>query len=136
MEPQSRDLLSGPTNVCPLSSHGTRGVGLAGLLSALDLQICRLDRRPMPGAKTFAHLYIVEVCDSDGTSGPANGSPIVSDSPAVIEVVRGCCRGTTDLQSNTPLTQLGGDRAWALRLREAVERVEEAGGDAEVLGCW
>jgi len=135
-EPQTRGPLSGLTNVCPRSSYGTCGVGLAGLLSALDLQICRLDRRPVLGAKTFAHLYIVEVGDSDRTSGPANGSPIVPDSPGVIEVVGGCRGGATDLQSTKPPTQLEGGRAWVLRLREAARRVEEAGGDTEVLGCW
>ena len=135
-EPQSRDPLSDPTNVCPRSSCRTRGVGLAGLLSVLDLQICRLDRRPILGAKTFAHLYIVEVGDTDRTSGPANGSPVILDSPGVIEVVGGCCGGATDLQSKKPLTQLEGGRAWVRRLREAAGRVEEAGGNAEVIGCW
>jgi len=135
-EPQSRDPLSCPKNVCPRSSNGTRRVGLASLLSALDLQICRLDRRPMLGVKTFAHLYIVEVDDGDRTSGPANGSHIVPGSAGVIEDVGGCRGDVTDLQPNEPLTQLESGGAWILRLREAARRVTEAGGDAEVLGCW
>ena len=135
-EPQRSDPLSGLANVSSRSSYRTRGVGLAGLLSVLDLQIYRLDRRPILGAKTFAHLYIVEVGDSDRTLGPANGSPVLPDSLGVIEVVGGCCGGATDLQLNKPFIQPEGGRAWALRLQEAVGRVEEAGGGAEVLGCW
>ena len=135
-EPQNRDPSSGPTNACQRSSNGTRGVGLASLLSALDLQICRLDRRPVLGAKTFAHLYIVEVDDGDRSSGPANCSHIIPDSVGVIVDMGGCCGGATDLQSNKSLTQLECDGAWIVRLREAVGRVVEAGGDAEVIGCW
>ena len=135
-EPQSRDPLSGLTNICPRSSYGTHGVSLAGLLSVLDLPVCRLDRRPILGAKTFAHLYIVEVGDSDRTWGAAHGSSVVPDSPGVIEDVGGCCAGATNLQSNKQLIRLEGGREWILRLREAAGRVKEAGGDAEVLGCW
>ena len=135
-EPQHRDPTSSPTNVCPRSSNGTRGAGLASLLSALDLQICRLDRRPVLGAKTFAHLYIVEVDDGDRPLGPPNGHCIIPGSAGVVGDMEGCCGNPTDLQSNKPLTQLEGGGAWVRRLREAAGRVMEAGGDAEVLGCW
>lgn len=115
-------------------SDGTRGGGLASLLSALDLQVCRLDRRPLLGAKTFAHAYIVEV-DGGDQFNSAGSSPIVPD--AVVDGEFGEYSGDAiNLQSNKPLGSFGGDREWALRLREAANRVIEAGGYAEVLGCW
>ena len=135
-EPQSRDPASGPTNVCPRFSNGARGGDLASLLSALDLQICRLDRRPILGVKPFAQVYIVEVDDGDQLSGSANSSPIVPGSAVVIEDVEGYGWGAADMQSNGPLVRLDGHGLWVLRLREAAERVIEAGGDADVLGSW
>lgn len=115
-------------------SNGTRGGGLASLLSALDLQVCRLDRRPLLGAKTFAHVYIVEV-DGGDQFNSAGSSPLVSD--ASVDGELGEYGGDAiGLQSNKPFRQFGGDREWALRLREAANRIAEAGGYAVVLGCW
>lgn len=111
-------------------------VNLADLLSAMDLQICRIDRRPLLGAKTFAHVYIVEVNDTIRPPSSANSSPIIPDSTAAMEDLRGC-GDVTDLQSNKPFALSDGDDGpWPLRLREAAGRVTEAGGDGEVLGCW
>jgi len=112
---------------------GMRGGGLTSLLSALDLPICRLDRRPVLGAKTFEHVYIVEVDDDDLSPSSINSSPIIPDSPMDLEMYGG---GGAGLQSNKPFMQLDSDEEWGLRLRQAVERVLEAGGDAEVIGCW
>lgn len=89
----------------------------------------------MVGVKTFAHVYIVEVDDGDQSPGSANDCLIVPDS-RVVEDVGGCGGGTTDLQSNKSLTRSEGDGAWVSRLQEAARRVVEAGGNAEVLGCW
>jgi hypothetical protein len=123
-----------------LSSPGaydrTREVNLTNLLSALDLQICRLDRRPLPGAKTFSHVYIVEVDDSIQSSSSANSSPIIPDSVVVDDDLERCGGDVTNLQSNRPFVSLESDGGWASRLREAVDRVVEAGGHAEVIGCW
>jgi len=105
------------------------------LLSAMDLQVCRLDRRPILSAQTFAHLYIVEVDDSDQSWDSASSSPIIPAS-AVVAELEGYGGDVTELQSNKPLVRLEGEGEWALRLREAAERVVEAGGDAQVLGCW
>jgi len=145
--PRNKGLLriSEPNNHVPSpgSAHSglklynkTRGVDLANLLSALDLHICRVDRRPLPGAKTFAfaHVYIVEVDDKFQPSSSANGSPIIPDSSTVVEDLKRC--GATDLQSNKPFASSEGGGAWALMLREAADRVAKAGGDAEVLGYW
>jgi len=110
--------------------------GLAGLLSALDLPICRLDRRPMLGAKTFAYVYLVEVEDGDQPLSSANSSPIIPDSTMAFGDVGAYDGGGTDMRSNKPFGGLEDDGMWALRLRQAVERVLEAGGDAELLGCW
>ena len=90
----------------------------------------------MPGAKTFAHLYILEVDDSDQPSGSASSSPIIPDSAVAVEDLEVRGGDGTDLQSNKPLARFEGDGAWVLRLRKAVERIIEAGGEAEVLGCW
>jgi len=125
-EPQKHDPSSG-------SGNGTRRADLVTLLSVMDLQICRLDRRPVLGAKTFSRVYIVEVDDDDQFLDSANSSPIVPDS---IKDSEGCSGDATELQSNKPLVQLEGDGAWTLRLREATGRIIEAGGHAEVLGCW
>jgi len=133
-EPQNHDSSYGPAHTRLQSSNGARGGGLASLLLAMDLQVCRLDRRPILGAKTFAHLYIVEVDDTDQSWDSANSSPITPVS-AVAVGLEGC-GDTTELQSNKPLVRLEGEAVWALRLREAAERVIEAGGDAEVLGSW
>ena len=135
-EPQSRDPSSGTTFVRPRLSNGTSRVSLANLLSALDLQISRLDRRPIIGVKPFTHVYIVEVDDDDQSSGLANNSPIVPDSAVVIEDMDVRGGDAADLQSNGPLVQLGGHGTCVSRLREAAERVVEAGGEADVLGCW
>lgn len=105
-------------------------------MSALDLQVCRIDRRPLPGAKTFAHLYIVEVDDSIQPSSSANGSPVIPDSAVDVEDSDLCGGEATDLQSNKSLVPSEDDGLWALRLREAADRVVEAGGYAELLGCW
>lgn len=114
----------------------SRGVGLADLFSALDLPICRVDRRPLQGAKTFAHVYIVEVEDNIQRFGSVNGSPIIPISATVVEDLELRGGDTTGLQSNKPLVPTEGGEAWALRLREAADRVTGAGGDVEVLGCW
>lgn len=106
------------------AGNGTRGGGLASLLSALDLSICRLDRRPVLGAKTFSHLYIVEVDGGEQLFDSAGSSPIDSDAAMGVEDSERWDGGATDLE------------LWALRLREAAGRVVEAGGDAEILGCW
>ncbi|KAF9650041.1 PDT-domain-containing protein [Thelephora ganbajun] len=135
-ESQTHDSPSGLAHTRPGASNGTRRDGLASLLSVLGLQICRLDRRPMLGAKTFAHVYIVEVDDNDQSPGSANDSPTTPDSAVVVEDLEAYGGDVTDLQSNRPLMRLEGDGMWILRLREAAERVVEAGGDAEILGCW
>jgi len=132
-ELQSDSPSLGSAHARPRSSNGTPRKGLATLLSALDLQICRLDRRPVLGAKTFAHVYIVEVDDDGQLSGSADSSPIVPDPALAVEAYG---EDTADLQSNKPFVRLEGDGVWALRLREAAGRVVGAGGDAEVLGCW
>lgn len=132
-EPQHRDPSFSSTH--SRFGDGARRGGLTSLLSALDLPIGRLDRRPMLRAKTFAHVYILEVEDDDQSSGSADSSPITPDS-AVVEGVTAYSGKGADLQSNKPLARLEDDREWVVRLREAVERVLEAGGDAEVLGCW
>lgn len=132
-EQQSYDPSPGPTTIRPRLSIGTRRVNLASLLSAMDLQICRLDRRPIIGVKPFTHVYIVEVDNEDQSVGSADDSPITPDSAVAIKEYG---RGTTDLQSNGRLVRLEGDGKWVSRLREAAKRVVEAGGDAQVLGCW
>ena len=115
--------------------YGMRGGGLANLLSALDLPICRLDRRPVLGAKTFEHVYIVEVDDDDQSPSSINSSPIIPDS-AMVEGIETYGWGAAELHPNKPFLGLENDGVWGLRLRQAVGRVLEAGGDAEVLGCW
>ena len=120
--------LSGFLHTSPRASNGTKGSGLVSLLSALNLEICRLDRRPLLGAKTFAHVYIVEVDDSDRPSRPTTCSSTIPGSTVVEDA--------TDLQSNKPFVGSDGDVAWASRLREAVNRIAEADGDGEILGCW
>jgi len=90
----------------------------------------------MLGAKTFAHVYILEVDDDDQSPSSIDSSPIISDSEMAIEDVGGYGGDGTGLQSNMPLLQLRDDGGWVSRLREAAERVLEAGGDAQVLGCW
>lgn len=127
-ELNSRASSPGPAHPGPRAYNRTQGISLVNLLSALDLHICRIDRRPLPGATTFAHLYIVEVDDSVQPFSSANSYPIVPG-PAVVE-------DATDLQSNKPLVSSEDGGAWALRLREAADRVTEVGGHAEVLGCW
>jgi hypothetical protein len=112
------------------------GGGLANLLSVLDLRICRLDRRPLLGAKTFEYVYIVEVDDGDRASESTNVSLIVSDSVLVAEAIEGSDGDASDLRSNRPLMRFEGDGEWVSRLLAAAERVVRAGGDAEVLGCW
>lgn len=95
----------------------------------------------MLGAKTFAHVYVLEV-DDGGQSLPSSvdssvdSSPIIPNSEIPGEDGGAYGRGRTDLQSNKPLVRLGDDGGWVYRLREAAERVLEAGGDAEVLGSW
>jgi len=116
--------------------YGMRGGGLANLLSALDLPVCRLDRRPVLGAKTFEHVYIVEVDDDDQSPSSVNSSPIIPDSTMVVEGMEAYGWGATELYPNKPFVGLDSDGVWGLRLRQAVGRVLEAGGDAEVLGCW
>lgn len=133
-EPQSHDLSFGSAYL--RFSNGTLAGGLASLLSALDLPICRLDRRPVLGMKPFAHVYIVEVDDSDQPPTSANSSPITPDFSVIVEDVEVYWGAGDDLQSNKTLGQLEDDGVWTLRLRRAVERVLDAGGDAEVLGCW
>ena len=129
-EPQSRELTFDWR-----SGNGTRRGGLASLLTAMDLPVCRLDRRPILGAKTFAHVYILEVDDDDQSPSSIDSSPIISDSEMAEDV--GAYGGDgTGLQSNMPLSQLKDDGGWVSRLREAAERVVEAGGNAEVLGRW
>jgi hypothetical protein len=105
-------------------TNGTVGSDLASLLSVLGLPICRLDRRPLLGAKTFTHLYIVEVDGGEQSFDSAGSSPIASDIAMGADGLERWVGGATDLEM------------WALRLREAAGRVVEAGGDAEVLGCW
>lgn len=117
-------------------SNGKRGGGIASLLSALDLPICRIDRRPVPGAKTFTHVYIVEVDDDDQSPSSVNSSPIIPGSPMFVEDMEAYGWGGAGLQSNGTLMQLESDGMWSLRLRQAVGRILEAGGDAELLGCW
>ena len=85
----------------------------------------------MLGAKTFAYVYIVEVDDGDQPLSSANSSPIIP--PVDVGEFNGDSGG---LQSNRPFGMLEDDGMWELRLRQAVERVVEAGGDAELLGCW
>lgn len=126
----------GLPNSGPTAYDKTREVNIANLLSALDLQICRIDRRPSLGAKTFSHVYIVEVDDGVQSSSSANSSPIIPDSAAAVDGLERCGGNLMDLQSNKPYMPLEGEEEWALRLREAVDRVAEAGGHAEVLGCW
>lgn len=133
-EPEACDPSPGFIHTGPRAGNGARGSSLASLLSALDLPICRLDRRPLLGAKTFSHLYIVEV-DGDQSYNSAGSSPITSDAAADGEFGR-CDGDGIDLQSNKSLLSLEGDEAWTLKLREAVGRVVQAGGCAEVLGCW
>ena len=127
---------SGPTHSRPQPSNRMCGGGLASLLSVLDLQICRLDRRPLLGAKTFEYVYIVEVGDGDQASESTNTSLIVSDSVLVAEAIEGSDGDASDLRSNRPLVRFEADGGWVSRLRAAAERVVGAGGDAEVLGCW
>jgi hypothetical protein len=117
-------------------SNGARGGGLASLLSALDLQVCRLDRRPVLGAKTFEHVYIVEVDDDDRSPSSIDSSPIIPESGMDFEGMEMYGWGGVGLQSNKPFVELESEGVWGLRLRQAVGRVLEAGGDAEVLGCW
>ena len=85
----------------------------------------------MLGAKTFAYVYIVEVDDGDQPLNSANSSPMIP--PVDVGEFDGEMNG---LQSNKPFGMLEGDEMWAWRLRQAVERVIEAGGDAKILGCW
>ena len=89
----------------------------------------------MLGAKTFTHVYIVEVDDDDQSSSSANSSPITPNSP-MIEDMEAYGGGGAGLQSHKPFMGLESEEVWGLRLRQAVGRVLEAGGDAEVLGCW
>ena len=87
-------------------------------------------------AKTFAYVYIVEVDDGDQPLSSANSSPITPVSTMTFGDVGVYDGDRSDLQSNKLFGGSEDDGMWALRLRQAVERVLEAGGDAELLGCW
>ena len=130
-EPQDHDPSGGL-----LTSNTIRKGCLVNLLSALDLEVCRIDRRPVLAAKTFSHMYIVEVDGGDQSPCSANNSPITPDSTMLAGDLERYGGDAADLQSNRPLMHLDDDGVWALRLQEAADRVKEAGGEAEVLGCW
>ena len=88
-------------------SNGMRG-GLVSILPALDLPICRLDRRPVLGERRLHMCNIVKM-DGDGQSpNSVNSSSTIPSSPTIKDM-EAYGRDRVGLQSNRVLVQLESD---------------------------
>jgi len=100
-------------------SQGRRApvtVTISGLLAALDLAVVRIDRRPSTSGprEQFGSVYFVEVMDTEGLD---------SSQPSSQQTAR-VGNASTGLSP------------WKGRVIDAVRRVVESGGCADLLGTW
>lgn len=80
------------------TSPKVEAAGISNLLSALQMNVIRIDRRPSLEPTPFHDVYFVEIIREDGTSDG------------------GC--------------------TWRRETKMALKRIEEAGGNARLIGFW